>query len=291
MRVAKSVVNARREQLAILLRQYRYLPLAELCKRLNISEATARRDLAALARGRVVTRTYGGALVDFNQRFPSFRERQFRGQAAKRQIAWAALRLIKPRMTCYFDAGTTVYNIAEALHLQPIQHLTIVTNNLPIAEILSDAQSMEVHVLGGRYLARQSMLLGDRARHGLRLWKCDLAFLGAEGMTRAGLWDSQRDVVALRRTVIAMTPQCIFCLDSSKLGLEAAEFLMPWRQVKTLLTDCTLGEFKTAGIHLDPSQYLHAERMKGIYGNPSESQSPSQSPRRLEPEDRYSPDH
>jgi DeoR/GlpR family transcriptional regulator of sugar metabolism len=259
MRVAKKVVLARRERLAQLLRQHSYLPLTELCIRLKISEATARRDLAELARGRVVTRTYGGALVDFNQRFPSFRERQFHAHAAKRQIALTAARLIKPGMVCYFDAGTTVYSIAEALHEKPVVQLTILTNNLPIAEILSDVPSMEVHVLGGRYLARQSMLLGVRAQRGLRQWRLDLAFLGAEGMTQAGLWDSQRDVVALRRMVLATTGRCIFCMDSGKLGREAAEFLMPWKRVKGLLTDCTLRQLEMAGIQLDRRQYIHAD--------------------------------
>lgn len=259
MRVADSVVVARREQLARLLRQHSYLPLAEVCQRLNVSEATARRDLAALARGRVVTRTYGGAVVDFNQRFPSFRERQFHAHSAKRRIAMTAVKLIKPRMVCYFDAGTTVYCIAEALRDQPVDRLTIITNNLPVAEVLSDMPTMEVHLLGGRYLARQSMLLGNAAQRGLRRWGFDIAFLGAEGMSLAGLWDSQRDVVALRQAVIRMMPRCIICMDSSKLGVEAAEFLMPWPQVKILLTDCTLKQLQMAGIRLDRRQYVHAD--------------------------------
>jgi DeoR/GlpR family transcriptional regulator of sugar metabolism len=259
MRVAKKVVFARRERLAQLLRQHSYLPLAELCRRLEISEATARRDLAELARGRVVTRTYGGAVVDFNQRFPSFRERQFNARQAKRQIARAAARLLKPGMVCYFDAGTTVYGIAEVLHERPVSRLLIVTNNLPVAEILSDVAEVEVHVLGGRYLARQSMLLGSRGQHGLQQWRFDIAFLGAEGMTSTGLWDSQRDVVTLRKTVMEMTCRCVFCMDSGKLGLEAAEFLMPWSKVENLLTDSTFNELKRAGIPLGRRQYIHAE--------------------------------
>ncbi|HVM61027.1 MAG TPA: DeoR/GlpR family DNA-binding transcription regulator [Verrucomicrobiae bacterium] len=259
MRVPQRVVIARRERLAQLLRHHGYLPLAELCGRLRISEATARRDLAALARGNVVTRTYGGALVDFNQRFPSFRERQSQAGPTKRRIAAAAVRFVKPGMVCYFDAGTTVYCVAEALRHKPVERLTIITNNLPVAEVLSDVPTVEVHLLGGRYLARQSMLLGDHAQRALRQWKFDVAFLGAEGMTRDGLWDSQRDVVALRRTVIAMMPRCIFCMDSNKLGIEAAEFLLPWNQVKLLLTDCSLQQLGNAGIRLDRRRYLHAD--------------------------------
>ena len=53
MKVAISVIRARRQSLARLLENHRYLPLAEVCSRLNVSQATARRDLRALARRKV----------------------------------------------------------------------------------------------------------------------------------------------------------------------------------------------------------------------------------------------
>ena len=50
MRVPLHIVEARRDKLASLIETHRYLPLRELCKRLGVSEATARRDLAELAK-------------------------------------------------------------------------------------------------------------------------------------------------------------------------------------------------------------------------------------------------
>ena len=47
MRVPVHVVEARREKLAALIEKHRYLPIGELCRQLGVSEATARRDLAA----------------------------------------------------------------------------------------------------------------------------------------------------------------------------------------------------------------------------------------------------
>ena len=43
MRVSQSVVNSRRKLLAELLDRGRYLPLEQICRRLSISAATARR--------------------------------------------------------------------------------------------------------------------------------------------------------------------------------------------------------------------------------------------------------
>jgi len=258
VRVPLHVVNARREELAKLLQQHRYMPLTELCSRLHISVATARRDLAVLARDKVITRTRGGALVDFNQRFPSFRERQFRASLAKRQMALAALKLIKPGTTVFFDAGTTTYAIAEALTVQPVSHVTALTNNLPVAEMLAGVKDMEVQVIGGQYLARQSVLFGKQARQSLRLWKVDLAFLGAEGLTQAGLWNSQKEIVAFQRTVVDLSPCTVFCLDATKLGQEGPEFLLPWAEVNVLLTDLTADQLRAAGIKLTKGQLISA---------------------------------
>jgi len=62
MRVAASVVNARRERLAHRISTEGYLPLADLCKDLGVSLATARRDLAHLQSKGRIARIRGGAL-------------------------------------------------------------------------------------------------------------------------------------------------------------------------------------------------------------------------------------
>jgi len=258
MRVALHVVHARRERLARLLRRHGYLPLAQVCRRLRISEATARRDLLALARDRLITRTYGGALADYDRRFPSFRERRHQAQAAKRAIARAVRREIRAGMTVFFDAGTTIHAIAEAFAARPARKVTAVTNSLPVAEILAEVRGLAVQLVGGEFWARQSVLFGPQARRSLRLWRFDLALLGAEGMTPAGLWNSQADVVAFQRAAAGLSRRAFCCLDSSKLGRKARAFLLPWARVDRLVTDARAHELEAAGIRLAPRQLVCA---------------------------------
>jgi DeoR/GlpR family transcriptional regulator of sugar metabolism len=266
MKVALHVIKARRERLAELLSERQYMPLGELCERLNISEATARRDLAALAEDQVLTRTWGGALGgalrDYNERFRSFGERQAQAADAKRAIATAAVGLVSAGQTCFLDAGTTVLAVAEALLARGPRPLTVVTNNLPVAEILSAAGGdLTVNLIGGQYFARQRLVLGRQAVRGLRLWKFDAAFLGAEGMDAAGLWNSHADVVALQRQVAATTPQVGFCVDAGKCGRQAPAFLLPWGEVKHLVSDAGVATLASHGIVLGEGQLVaaHAE--------------------------------
>jgi DeoR/GlpR family transcriptional regulator of sugar metabolism len=255
MRVSDAVVRARRDRLAALLGDQHYLPLAEVCKRFGISEATARRDLAVLAESKAITRTYGGAMADYNQRFPSFRERQFARATAKKKIAQAAAAFVRAGHVLFFDAGTTAYAVAESLSKGP-RPLTIVTNSLPVAERCSDDERLDVHVIAGKYLRRQSVILGTKAVESIRRWRFDIAFLGAEGMTKEGLWNSQADLVEAQRATVKVAERSIFCVDATKLDARAPQFLLAWSAGFVLVTDARKEALLARGIDLGKKQIV-----------------------------------
>lgn len=207
-----------------------------------------RRDLAQLEKSQLVTRTYGGALADYNLRFPSFRQRRNLATEAKRQMAARALRLLRPEMTVFFDNGTTVFALTEALRQSPIRPLTCVTGNLPVADLLSEVEGLDVHLLGGQVLRRQSVLLGEAACRSAEQWSFDAAFFSAEGMTREGLWNSDAAVVALQRAVASHTRARLALLDATKLGRTAPQFFTGWEGLTGLLTDASADALKSVGI-------------------------------------------
>jgi DeoR/GlpR family transcriptional regulator of sugar metabolism len=225
------------------------MPVAELCRRLSISEATARRDLITLTKERKITRTHGGSLGDFNDHFVSFQERQKRARKGKQIVAAAAYQELEPGQTVFFDAGTTLLALAERLASRPLS-LRIVTNNLPVAGLLSSIPEIEVHLLGGRLLPRQSVLLGDNACATARQWHFTTAFLSAEGLDAEGLWNTQRDVVLFQRAVLACTDRTYLCLDRSKLGHRTDHFLAPLKDVHRLITDASSRDLQNAGVRL-----------------------------------------
>ena len=250
MKVALDVIYARREKVAQLLRTHHYLPVAELCRRLKISEATARRDLRVLMQEGKITRTHGGALGDFDRTFMPFRERVERARSAKAAIARAAASRIRSGSVCYFDAGTTLLALAGQLVASPVTPLTIVTNNMPVAEALSAVNGIQVFLLGGRFLNRQATLLGDKAQAALKLWKFDAAFLGAEGMTADGIWNSRAEVVRLQKAILARAEESYFCLDATKLGHATPHLLATWGEISHVVTDAAKARLAAAGIRL-----------------------------------------
>lgn len=238
--------------------QHGYMPVSELCSRLQVSEATARRDLAALAGEKKIKRTYGGAVSEFDNRFPSYAERMDASRRAKSQIASAAISYLQPGLTVFLDAGTTIYAIAEAFRAKPVTPMTVVTSNLPAGEMLATLPGVNVFLLAGQLLARQSTLLGEAAVKSLKFWRFDVAFLSAEGMDASGLWNSQTAIVEQQKVAIGRSARAIFCIDSGKLNRQAPDILLPWRDVEMLLTDAPYEELIAAGMELEPRQYWDA---------------------------------
>lgn len=252
MRVPLHIVERRREELRGLIRRDGFLPVAEICRRLRVSAATARRDLTAIALDGRITRTHGGALADYNISFAAPGERAGRARTGKARIASRAAALVPHRGTVFLDAGTTVLAVArELLHRRPnFAGLTLVTNSLPLATMLGGAEGAELHVLGGTFLHRQAILLGADAIEALGRWKFDLSLLGGEGFDSGGVFNSHPDIASFQQAVLHRSDRACFCLDASKLGRTTPTRVVDWAGRTILVTDATPAQIAEAAIPL-----------------------------------------
>ena len=259
MRVPQHLVDRRREELRSLIRRDGFLPVAEICRRLNVSEATVRRDLVAVEADGHITRTYGGALADYNSAFASIDERSGRARPAKARIAEKAVAQIPRDGTIFLDAGTTIQAVARALtHRRDLTHLIVATNSLAAASVLAGTTGVELHVLGGMFLNRQAALMGARAVRALDDWTFDAAFLSGEGMDETGISNSHDSIAEFQRAVLRQTTKIYFCLDASKLGRATPHRVAPWKQVSALVTDATPAKLAAQNIALPAAKLLRA---------------------------------
>lgn len=253
MRVPLHIVEARRERLRELIRRDGFLPLSDICRHFAISEATARRDLAAIEADGHITRTYGGALADYNSSFASLGERTKRARSAKSRIARAAIRLVPLSGTIFLDAGTTPLALARLLTRRKNHSITVVTNSLAVASVLGGAPGIALHLLGGIFLNRQATLFGDHAVAALQDWKIDAAFLGAEAMNAEGIWNSHEEVVRLQRAVLETAVRSYFCIDATKLNRSTPHLVAHWDGNFRLITDTSAAQLHETNIALpDP---------------------------------------
>jgi len=256
MRVPMHIVDERRERLRGLIRRDGFLPLADICRQLDVSAATARRDLSAIEADGHITRTYGGALADYNSAFASLGERARHARSAKLRMARTAARHVPSAGTIFLDAGTSVLALARLLARRKGRNLTVVTNSLPVASVLGGTPGVTLHLLGGIFLHRQATLFGPRAVATIDDWDFDAAFLGAEGMDAGGIWNSHAEVVRLQRTVLTHATRSFFCLDATKLDHRTPHQVAVWSDTDHLVTDASAAQLAAAGISLTRAQFL-----------------------------------
>ena len=114
----------RRQRLLALLRHHGALGTRELAERLEVSEATVRRDLALLARRGLLRREHGGALLPEAE--PPYAEKLQRNQRAKEAIAQRAAALVPDGATVVLDSGTTALALARLLAGRPLRPTEVV---------------------------------------------------------------------------------------------------------------------------------------------------------------------
>ena len=259
MRVPQHLVDRRREELRHLIRCDGFLPVNVICQRLGVSAATARRDLVAVEANGHITRTYGGALADYNSAFASHDERSGRARPAKARIAEKAVAQMPRTGTIFLDAGTTIQATARTLTQRgDLTGLIVVTNSLAAASVLGAARGIRLHVVGGEFLNRQAALMGPRAIKALGDWSFDAAFLGGEGMDATGISNSHASVAAFQQAVLRHAKRVFFCLDASKLGRATPHRVADWSRPTALITDAPAKRLAAAGITLTPSQHHRA---------------------------------
>ncbi|MFZ9200983.1 MAG: DeoR/GlpR family DNA-binding transcription regulator [Opitutales bacterium] len=256
MKVARHIVEARRQSIASLVREHGYLPILTISRQFRISPATARRDLDELVSQKVLTRTHGGALSDYNREFASAGQRRRVDAVAKRAIGVAGSEMIQPGMTVYIDAGTTPLAVASALAARRIPGVCVVTANLAVAQLLGDIPEITVHMTAGHYLGRQEMLAGPEVARSLRAWQFDLAFVGCEGLDAAGLHNSQADVVAVTHALRDVGKRLVVCTTRSKVGVRAPVLVSETLNGFTLITDATRAELSKARVPLGSATHI-----------------------------------
>ena len=111
--------------------------VADLVRELGVSDMTVRRDLEILQERGLLEKVHGGAMVTTGSALfePGFAAKSALQEPEKHAIAEAAVRPgRRPASRSRVSAGTTTY--ALAARLVDIPGLTVVTNSVPVAEVL-----------------------------------------------------------------------------------------------------------------------------------------------------------
>lgn len=227
----------------------------DLSVALDVSHATVRRDLMALAGEGLITRTYGGAALATGAVERSLRQRATLARGEKQSIAAAALADIAPGMSVYLDAGTTVGALAELIadRAEALPRLIVATHSISVVNTLCEAENIELIVLGGTLRKLSQGMLGPLTEQALESFRFDCAFLGADAVSpRFGIGETTLVQVRLKQLIMARAAKVAVLADASKLAGSGAPFWAALPEGAHLVTNAAprgLGDgFRRAGL-------------------------------------------
>lgn len=247
----------RHQNICNLLIERDHLSVPELCSILNCSEATIRNDLRELEDNSMVKRIYGGVMPTGNtpHKVP-YPTRQFLHNDEKDAIAdYVVKNILQPGQTIILDAGTTTISLANRIVDLPFP-LTILTNSLPCAYIISQKPTHSLHIAGGSYDYEVGSCHDQQTIDYFAMLHADIFFLCPTGIsTNVGFAVPDRGGAEIKRAMIRQASNVIALADHSKFNKTGLHIICALDAVSSVVTDDNIhaddvGKFQSAGLKI-----------------------------------------
>ena len=215
-----------------------------LAETIGVSASTIRRDLDFLTHGGYIVRSHGGAILSERLHTTFEPQREIGAQiarTAKAAIGARAADLLELGQSVIFDSSSTVAEAAKEVVNRKLR-LTVCTNDVGTAAILSESPSLQLVVLGGTNRFGSLTLIGDPGLTFLERIHADVAFIGIHSLFGERLSETSIDLAAMKRRMIASATRAVVLADSSKFSHPAFCDVAPLTDIDTIITDHGIGE-------------------------------------------------
>jgi len=228
----------RRAKIVELLQKSGKVTVAELARILKVSQVTIRKDLDLLEQDGELLRTHGGAILPAHSKSEwNFIRKIHQMENEKRAIAAKAVTFIEDGDTVIVDSSSTNYYLALEIAKRDWKHLTVVTNNVFIAEKLMEGH-VDVLVLGGVVRENSLSLVGPWAMRFLEEIHVDKAFLGTTGVSKEkGFMTPNLVEAEVKRQMVKSSNKVIIVTDWTKFKRQAFASFALIEEVDMVITD------------------------------------------------------
>lgn len=226
----------RQAQIRTITDQQAFVSVHELCRALNVSEITIRRDLDQMEKQGGLRRTHGGAMSIRSASDAPYVDRAEREVGAKREIGRTAAALVRDGEVIFLNAGSTILAMARALVGR--RNVTIVTNAYVVIPILVGESGIQLIQTGGEARQQTGSMVGPIAERTVSELRVDRAFLGATGVDReVGFTNSSLEEAALQRAVMHAAQEVYVLADHTKFGKVSFTRVGPLSLLTGIVTD------------------------------------------------------
>jgi|RhiMethySRZTD1v2_1073278.scaffolds.fasta_scaffold68779_4 DeoR/GlpR family transcriptional regulator of sugar metabolism len=154
----------------------------------------------------------------------------------RQRMAALAMRFVRPHMVVMMDGGATALDVARRM-ASDAQRITVITNNLPAATLLSANPTVSVTFCPGRYDSDRGVAGGADTIDFLRKFRANLAILGACGIDAKGPSSGHADAAAIKRAMLERAEENVLVLDHTKFGSKHPHSVCALAEIDHLLCD------------------------------------------------------
>lgn len=212
-----------------------------LSSEFSVTPQTIRKDLNDLCNMGELNRVHGGAVFPSNTENLAYQARREIASHGKRRIAEYVASMIPDNSSMILNIGTTTEQVARCLRGH--KGLMVITNNLNVAHILSEAPGIEMVLTGGMVRKSDGGIVGEAAVDLIRQFKVDFAVIGASAIDEEGsLLDFDYREVRVSRAIIEQSRKTILVADHSKFERHAPVQIGSLSEMDVFVCDAEPGD-------------------------------------------------
>lgn len=198
-------------------RQLGFVTVDALAAELRVSRMTIHRDLDELQNDRVLRKVRGGASAERTTNFESdFEYRANEMLAEKRAIARAAAVFANDGDVVVIGDSSTTSHVVP--HLLKLENVTVVSNFLPVIDMVGQAHGASLIALGGQYHARYRSFLGLLCEQALKNLHADVLFASSSALMGTEVFHQDELIVKVKQVMLRSSRTRVLMLDNTKLG-------------------------------------------------------------------------
>ncbi len=208
----------------------------------GVTEETIRRDLEKLENEGVITRTYGGAILNNTSLTENmhFYNRVKSNVAEKQAIALKSLSLFEDKKTLSADSSSTVMELLKLLKNRA--DVTLLTNS---AEAIHELVKSDINLVstGGELNKNSLSLQGNITKATIAKYHLDIMVMSCKGLTiDSGALDSNESEAELKKMMINQSTEVALLVDHTKFDRKAFVQLINLDRINYIITDNNPGD-------------------------------------------------
>lgn len=231
---------AQKERLSYIrktIREEKKVNVSELSKEYGVTEETIRRDLEKLENEGLVTRTYGGAVLNMEKVTENidYLRREQHNAEEKAIIGELTASVIPMKATIGADSSSTVMAALKCLRNYP--NVTVLTNSIP-AILEFNESALNIISTGGTVNKSTYSMQGNVVRKNLADYYVDIILTSCKALElNGGIFDSNEEEAELKKILMKRGQKIYLLADHTKFNKMAFVKVLGFDSLDMVITD------------------------------------------------------